>query len=112
MNRGDLVIVAMSGDYGKVRPCVIVQSDRYRDDFDSVIVCPLSTSAEATHIVRIRIEPQPSNNLNRPSVIMTDKSAAVQRRRIRERIGAVGPKIMRDIDSALALLLALEEKKS
>jgi mRNA interferase MazF len=111
MNRGDLVIVAMRGDYGKVRPCVIVQSDRYRDDFDSVIECPLSTTVEPTHIVRIRIEPNPSNNLVVPSVIMADKSAAVQRRRIRERIGTAGPKIMRDVDSALALLLELKEKR-
>jgi mRNA interferase MazF len=87
MRRGDIVIVAMRGDDTKIRPCVVIQSDRYLDDFDSVIVCPLSTSIEATHVVRIRLDPQPSNGLRNSSVIMTDKTVAVLKHRIRERIG-------------------------
>jgi mRNA interferase MazF len=112
MRRGEIVIVAMRGDFGKVRPCVVVQSERYRDDFDSVIVCPFSTSIAASHILRIRVEPHPSNGLRNSSVIMTDKSAAVQMRRIRERIGAVQPETLANIDSALALLLELNQRVS
>jgi mRNA interferase MazF len=37
MRRGDVVTVAASGDYGKPRPAVIVQSDT----FPSVIVCQM-----------------------------------------------------------------------
>ncbi len=112
MKRGDLVIVAMRGDYGKVRPCVVLQSDRFYEDFDSILVCPLSTSIEATHILRIPIEPHASNGLRNRSVIMTDKTVAILRGRVRERIGTVGSRILNDIDRALALLLEIDYKAS
>jgi mRNA interferase MazF len=107
MKRGELVVVAMRGDYGKVRPCLVVQSDRYQDDFDSIIVYPLSTSVEATHLLRIQVEPNAANGLRSASVIMTDKTVAVLRSRIRERIGFVGRSILADVDRALALLLEI-----
>ena len=111
MKRGDLVLAAMQGDFGKPRPCVVIQSDRYQNDFDSVLVCPLSTHVAPTHIVRIRIEPTRSTGLRETSVIMVDKATAVLQKRIRERIGAVEPDIMLQIETALTLLLDLNQRE-
>jgi mRNA interferase MazF len=107
VKRGDVVIVPLRGDFGKTRPCVVVQSNRYRDDFESVVVCPLSTEIEATHILRIQIDPTESNGLHSRSVVMTDKIIAILPNRIRERVGVVDQTTMDKIDFALALLLDL-----
>ena len=31
MNRGDLVTIAMQGDFGKPRPALVIQSDRFSE---------------------------------------------------------------------------------
>ncbi len=37
MRRGDIVIVAFSGDFGKPRPAVIVQSDYLNDTHATIL---------------------------------------------------------------------------
>ena len=43
MKRGDLITVAVSGNYGKPRPALVIQSD-YLTETDSVLVCLLTTT--------------------------------------------------------------------
>lgn len=111
MRRGDIVIVVMSGDFGKARPCVIVQSDRYRDDFASVLMCPFSTAVEATHIARIHVAPYSSNGLQASSVVMTDKTTPVRLDRIRDKIGVLDWATMNRVETALGLLLNLDREE-
>ena len=42
MNRGDVVTVAATGDYGKPRPAVIVQTDALPATHASVVVCRIN----------------------------------------------------------------------
>ena len=43
MSRGELVIVATPGDYGKPRPAVIVQSNAIPESHASVVICPMTS---------------------------------------------------------------------
>ena len=43
MQRGDLVVVAMQGDYGKPRPALVIQSGLF-DELPTVTVLPLVSS--------------------------------------------------------------------
>ena len=43
MRRGQFVVVATSGDYGKPRPALIVQSELFAE-LPSVVICPLTTT--------------------------------------------------------------------
>ena len=43
MRRGQFVVVATSGDYGKPRPALVVQSDLFAE-LPSVVICPLTTT--------------------------------------------------------------------
>jgi mRNA interferase MazF len=43
VERGDLVTVAVSGDYGKPRPALVIQTD-HLPETDSVLVCLLTTT--------------------------------------------------------------------
>ena len=93
MRRGDIVTVAVAGDFGKPRPAVIVQSDVFPDEHGSVIVCQITSTLEDAPDFRITIEPSKSNGLLRSSQIMVDKPVTVRRRRIGSRIGRDGAAI-------------------
>jgi mRNA interferase MazF len=43
MRRGDLVTVAATGDYGKPRPAVIVQTDALPKNHACVVICQLTS---------------------------------------------------------------------
>ncbi len=106
MKRGDLLIVVLSGDYGKPRPAVLVQSEALFDA-ESLLVCPMTSDASTAGPFRMMIAPGPENGLGAPSVIMTDKVTAVPRRRCRERIGQLTAAELSALDSSLMFVLGL-----
>src|SRR3954454_5679932 len=87
MRRGDVVTVAVSGDYGKPRPAVIVQTDAFPDDHPSLIVCQItSIVVEATDFVT-PIERTQEKGFKTQLQIMEDKPVTVRRTRIGQHIG-------------------------
>jgi mRNA interferase MazF len=106
VTRGDLITVALTGDYGKPRPALVVQSDAYRHA-PSVTVLPLSSNLQEAPQVRITIEPRTTTGLTRRSQIMVDKAVTVSRRKIGQYIGRVDLVTMRAVDTALAGFLGL-----
>ena len=46
MKRGDLVTIAIQGDFGKPRPALVIQSDRY-DEHTTVTVLPVTSALVA-----------------------------------------------------------------
>jgi mRNA interferase MazF len=106
VTRGDLVVVALSGDYGKPRPALVVQSDAF-DDVPSVTVLPLSGHLQDAPLVRVALEPHPDNGLQKSSQIMVDKAATVSRAKLGRCIGRADPATMRTVDTALARFLGL-----
>jgi mRNA interferase MazF len=74
MRRGDVVVVALSGDYGKPRRAVVVQSDAVPTPV-SVFVCPLTTSVKPSHVLTILVEPTEGNGLRERSQLMVDKTS-------------------------------------
>ena len=44
LKRGDLIVVAVSGDYGKPRPALVVQSDLFNDGHANVTVVPVTST--------------------------------------------------------------------
>ena len=107
MRRGDLVTIAISGDYGKPRPAVVIQSDRLAGS-DSVLVCQVTTdSLEAD--IRLPIESQPSNGLRARSQIMVEKIFAVRRERCGPVIGRLDQETVARLDEMLALVIGLAD---
>src|ERR1700756_5502243 len=108
LSRGDLVIVASSGDYGKLRPALIVQSNAIPQSHASVVICPM-TSELAEADFRITIEPGPETGLRVRSQVMADKPVTIRRQRIRQRIGRLGPADMARLNVALAFAMGLAD---
>jgi len=105
VRRGDIVLVVASGDYGKPRPAVIVQSDLFNDTHASLTICPVTSSLVEAPLFRVALRPSRANGLERQSQIMVDKIQTLRRDRILERIGAIGPAQMQGVESALRLWL-------
>jgi mRNA interferase MazF len=108
MSRGDIVIVAAPGDYGKPRPAVIVQSNAIPDGHASVVICQM-TSDVAEVDFRIAIEPGPETGLRVQSRVMADKPVTVRHERIGERIGRLGAADMARLNTALAFVIGLAD---
>ena len=108
MRRGDLVIVAAPGDYGKPRPAVIVQSDAIPESHASVVICQM-TSELAEADFRITIEPGPETGLRARSQVMADKPVTIRRERIGQRIGRLGASDMARLNVALAFVMGLAD---
>jgi mRNA interferase MazF len=78
-------------EQGGRRPAVIVQDDRYAGDLPVVLVVPLTTALAAMRFPGTTlIQPTSENGLHRESVALVFQLRAVDRRRVEDRIGAVG----------------------
>ena len=108
MSRGDLVIVAAPGDYGKPRPAVIVQSNAIPASHASVVICPM-TSELAEADFRITVEPGPQTGLRVRSQVMADKPVTIRRERLGRRIGRLGAADMARLNVALAFVMGLAD---
>ena len=73
ITRGDVVTVAASGDYGKPRTSVVVQSDVFPAEHASVIVRQMTSTLSDAPDFRVTVEPSARNGLRRTSQIMADK---------------------------------------
>jgi mRNA interferase MazF len=109
MQRGDLVTVAATGDYGKPRPAVIVQTDAFPDSHASVVVCQLTSELVEAPDFRITIDPKPENGLRLTSQVMADKPVTIRRERIGQKIGRLGNQDMARLSAALAFVLGLAD---
>jgi mRNA interferase MazF len=63
LKRGDVVVVALAGDYGKPRPALVVQSDLFNETHASVTVVPVTSTLVDAPIFRLTVEPSPANGL-------------------------------------------------
>ena len=106
MKRGDVVLVALQGDYGKPRPAVILQSDLITaEESDSVMVCPMTTDLSSMREFRVRVDPSSLNGLRAQSEVMVEKLAGVPRRRLREVIGRLDADALGAVEQASLLVL-------
>lgn len=109
MKRGDVVTVAASGDYGKPRPAVIVQTDAFPRAHESVVVCQMTSEFIDTADFRVTIEPTKSNGLRIRSQIMVDKPVTVRRDRIGSNIGHLTPAEIARLNVAIAFVMGLSD---
>jgi mRNA interferase MazF len=106
MNRGDLVTVALPGAYGKPRPAVVVQADRF-NHLGSITFLPFTSDLLPAEISRIMIYPTAENGLQTPSQVMADKCSTLPLTKVGAVFGRLDDNAMGRIDRALAAFLGL-----
>jgi len=106
MRRGDLVTVAMQGDFGKPRPALVIQSDQF-DAHATVTVLLVSSTLTDAPLFRLTVDPTPENGLRTRSQVMADKAITVKRDRIGRVIGRLGDDAMIAVNRSLLLWIGL-----
>ena len=107
LKRGDIVVVALQGDYGKPRPALIVQSDLFNETHASVTVVPVTSTLVNAPLFRLTVEPSPGNGLRSLSQLMVDKVTTVSRARIAQTIGRLEDDLVLRVSRALALWVGI-----
>jgi mRNA interferase MazF len=109
MRRGDIVTVAATGDYGKPRPAVIVQTDALPAEHASVVVCQMTSELSEAPDFRVTIEPTEKNGLRAPSQVIADKPVTIRRQRIGQRVGRLDGQDIARVNVALAFVMGLAD---
>lgn len=106
MKRGDLLPIAMQGDFGKPRPALVIQSNRF-DAHATVTVLLVSTTLVNAPLFRVAVRPDETNNLRKPSQVMVDKIMTVKRDRLGVVFGSAGDDVMLEVTRSLAVFLGI-----
>ena len=102
IRRGDVVTVAIPGDFGKPRPALVIQSDRF-DTTATVTVLLVSSTLVEAPLIRPTVEPSAANGLLKRSQVMADKAMTVRRDRLGERLGRLEAEALLAVDRSLAV---------
>jgi len=106
VRRGDLVTIAMPGDFGKPRPALVIQSDQFNQTGTVTVLLVSGTLVDAP-LIRTAIELTPANGLRKRSQVMVDKAMSVKRDRIGATIGHLDAEAMLAVTRALAVFFAI-----
>lgn len=104
-----MVTVAATGDYGKPRPAVIVQTDALPAEHASVVVCQMTSECSDAPDFRVIIDPTEKNGLRVRSQVMADKPVTIRRERIGRQVGRLDDRDIARINIALAFVMGLAD---
>jgi mRNA interferase MazF len=106
VKRGDVITVALQGDFGKPRPALVIQSDLFQDH-PSITVLPITSEQVDTPLFRLNLPANTRNGLRKDSQIIVDKSQTVSRARLGPVLGYLSREEMQYVDRALAVFLGV-----
>jgi len=106
VRRGDLVTIAVGGDYGKPRPALVVQADAF-SALSSVTVLRLTSELHDWPMFRVTVQPSRANGLRKPSQVMIDRAIALPGERIGPVFGRLDDTAMLAVSRALVTFLGL-----
>ena len=108
VKRGDVVTVAASGDYGKPRPAVVIQSDWLKAT-DSVLVSLVTSALVDAPLYRLLVEPTETNGLKVASQVMVDKIIAMPRGKCGKVIGRIDGGAMIALNHMLSVVIGIAD---
>ena len=106
MQRGDLVSVAIQGDFGKPRPALVIQSPHFANHTSVTVLLVTSTLVDAP-LLRVTVQATPGNGLEKTSQIMIDKAMTLKRGKIGPVLGRVNPDELTQVERGLAVFLGI-----
>jgi mRNA interferase MazF len=106
MKRGDFITITLQGDFGKPRPALVVQSNQF-DEHATVSVLLVSGTLVEAPLLRVTVQPDTRNGLQKPSQVMIDKIMTVRRDKLGEPFGTASDDVMLKIGRSLAVFLGV-----
>lgn len=107
MKRGDVVVATAKGEFGgKLRPYIVVQSDKITGGQVVLVGCTTDIVTQPDG-VRPRLLPSIANGLSAASDVMVDNPVSARRERVSQVIGALTGEEMEAVERGLMIVLGL-----
>jgi mRNA interferase MazF len=106
MRRGDLVTIAMQGEFGKPRPALVIQANQF-SEHGSATVLPITSVLVAAPLLRVTVQPSAGNGLQKPSQVMVDKAMTVKRDKLGPAFGSINADALVEVERCLAVFLGI-----
>ena len=104
--RGDLVTIAMQGDFGKPRPALVIQANQF-SEHSSATVLPITSTLVSAPLLRIKVQPSADNGLQKPSQVMVDKAITIKRDKVGPAFGRIEADALMEVERCLAVFLGI-----
>jgi mRNA interferase MazF len=104
--RGELVTVALTGDFAKPRPALVIQANPF-DEHATVTVLLISSTLVEAPLLRVSLVPDVGNGLRKKSQVMIDKAMTIKREKIGPAFGKIDPATQVEVDRCLAVFLGI-----
>ncbi len=101
--------IAMQGDFGKPRSALVIQANQF-DEHATVTVLPVTSTLVAAPLLRITIQPNAENGLQKPSQAMVDKAITVKRGKVGPTFGRINMHALLEVERCLAVFLGMFEE--
>ena len=109
VRRGDIFYADLSpvvgSEQGGTRPVLIVQNDTGNRYSPTVIAAAITSQLGKARLPTHITVPGREVGLAKDSVILLEQIRTLDKRRLRERIGSIGPEIMEQVSQALRISL-------
>jgi mRNA interferase MazF len=106
MKRGDFLRIAIQGDFGKPRPALVIQSDKFNEHSTVTVLLVSGTIVDAP-LFRVTVEPDATNQLKKLSQVMIDKSMTVKKEKLGKVFGIASDEVMLEVSRCLAVFLGI-----
>ena len=103
---GDLVTVALPGDFGKPRPALVIQFDLFAGHA-TVTVLPVTSTDTPAPLFRIPVEPSADSGLRELSFVMVDKAMSIRMDKLGPPFGRLGDADLIRVNRVLVLFLGI-----
>ena len=112
MTPGDiyLVEIPISGGHEQsgARPAIILQNPAYSNTLSTVLIVPLTSQLKALSFPgTLRVQPNTSNRLQKESGALVFLLRAIDRRRLKGRIGTLSTEMLAEIKNAVRDMMNL-----
>lgn len=112
MDIGDVYTVEIPASNGHeqagARPAIIVQAPQFGDRLPTVLIVPLTSRLTAQSFPgTFLIQPDSDNNLNTTSVALVFQLRAIDKRRVKRRLGRLGASDLSQVHDKIKALLKI-----
>lgn len=112
MTSGDIYLIEIPSSGGHeqqgARPAIIVQTNENMDKIPTILVIPFTTQMKAsTFPFTFAVKPDTENNLASTSVALVFQIRAIDKKRLKSKIGSLTAKDLRIIKKIISSLIGL-----
>jgi len=112
--RGDIYYADLSpvigSEQGGIRPVLVVQNNVGNKHSPTIVVAAITSKATTKANLPTHIRLAAVSGLEKDSLVLLEQIRTIDRRRLREYIGRLDEKKMKQIDSALAVSIGIDGK--